>query len=288
MEKLYILPFDHRSNFRKLFGENKEKIQDYKHLVYEGLLWAIAHGVSKTAAALLVDEEYGEKILKESKEMGLRQILTLEKSGTPELELEGGKNFATYLDKWRPEYGKVLIRYSPNDDSAKNFRAKEKLKAVSEACATRNIKFLLELLVLKTEADKDVSTEAFETHLRPELLRNTMREFYAAGIEPQVWKIEGMDDALELAEVALAVQSGGRTDRGLVILGRDEDEKKVENWLRVGRTVRSVVGFAVGRTIFKQPLLQYNNQELTRPAAVAEIGRRYLEYVKIFESKTNN
>lgn len=285
MEKLYILPFDHRSNFRKLFGEDREKIQDYKHLVYEGLLWAIAHGTPKAAAALLVDEEYGTQILKESKEVGLRQILTLEKSGTPELELEDGKNFAIRLDKWRPEYGKVLVRYNPNDDAAKNFRVKEKLKAVSEACAARNIKFLLELLIVKSEMDKDVSTEAFELHLRPELLRVAMREFYAAGIEPQVWKVEGMEDALELAEVALAAQSGGRTDRGLVILGRDEDEQKVENWLRVGTTVKSVVGFAVGRTVFKEPLLQYDRQELTRPAAVAEIGKRYLEYVKIFESR---
>ena len=285
MEKLYILPFDHRSNFRKLFGEKVAKIQDYKHLVYEGVLWAIAHGAPKAAAAVLVDEEYGSEILTEAKNFGLRRILTLEKSGTPELELEGAGNFVARLDKWQPEYGKVLVRYNPNETSEKKSRTQQKLKAVSEACATRGIKFLLELLIAKTEADSDVSTEAFEIHLRPQLVRQSMQEFYAAGIEPVVWKIEGMDDPLELAETALAVQSGGRADRGLVILGRDEDEKRVENWLQIGATVKSVVGFAVGRTIFKQPLLQYDRQELTRPAAVAEIGRRYLEYVKIFEKK---
>jgi 5-dehydro-2-deoxygluconokinase len=285
MEKLYILPFDHRSNFRKLFGENPAKIKNYKHLVYEGILWAITHSAPKAAAAVLVDEEYGSEILTEAKNFGLRRILTLEKSGTPELELEGAGNFAARLDKWQPEYGKVLVRYNPNETSEKKSRTQKKLKAVSEACATRGIKFLLELLIVKTEADSDVSAEAFEVHLRPQLVRQSMQEFYAAGIEPAVWKIEGMDDALELAETALAVQSGGRADRGLVILGRDEDKKRVENWLRIGATVKSVVGFAVGRTIFKQPLLQYDQQELTRSAAVAEIGRRYLEYVKIFEGK---
>jgi 5-dehydro-2-deoxygluconokinase len=65
-------------------------------------------------------------------------------------------------------------------------------------------------------------------------------------------------------------------------LGRDENKERVENWLRVGATVRGVVGFAVGRTIFKDPLLGYDNQETTRAETVAEIGKRYLEYVKIF------
>ncbi len=285
MEKLYILPFDHRSNFRKFFGEDVEKIKDYKHLIYEGILWAIKHGAPKEAAAILVDEEYGSEILIEAKTAGLRRILTLEKSGTEELELEGDKKFVERLDKWSPEYGKVLIRYSPNDDGLKNSQLKDKLKMVSEACATRNIKFLLEVLIIKTEADSDVSVEAFEMHLRPELIRTTIREFYAEGIEPQIWKIEGIDDPIELSEVALAVQGGNRLDRGLVILGRDENKERVENWLRVGATVRGVVGFAVGRTIFKDPLLGHDNQETTRVETVAEIGGRYLEYVKIFENK---
>jgi len=286
MEKLYILPFDHRSSFRKSFGEDAEKIKDYKHLIYEGILWAIAHGAPKEAAAILVDEEYGAKILTEAKTAGLRRILTLEKSGMPELELEGGDEFVERLDKWNPEYGKVLISYSPNDNSDKNSRVKEKLKMVSEACAVRNIKFLLEVLIIKTEADSDVSAEVFEMHLRPELIRTAIREFYAEGIEPQIWKVEGIDDPIELSEVALAVQSGNRLDRGLVILGRDENKEKVENWLRVGATMKAVVGFAVGRTIFKEPLLQYDNQKATRVETVAEIGKRYLEYVRIFEGKS--
>lgn len=285
MEKLYILPFDHRSNFRKFFGEDAKKIKDYKHLIYEGILWAIKHGAPKEVVAILVDEEYGLEVLVEAKTAGLRRILTLEKSGVPELELEGGQKFAERLDKWNPEYGKVLISYSPNDNSDKNSRVKEKLKMVSEACAARNIKFLLEVLIIKTEADSDVSVEAFEMHLRPELIRTTIREFYAEGIEPQIWKIEGIDDPIELSEVALTVQSGNRLDRGLVILGRDENKERVENWLRVGATVRGVVGFAVGRTIFKEPLLKHDKQEATRDETVAEIGRRYLEYVKIFENK---
>lgn len=285
MEKLYILPFDHRSNFKKLFGEDEIKIRDYKHLIYEGLLWAINHGAPNTAAAVLVDEEYGAEILEEARTAGLRRILTLEKSGGSELELEGGGKFAARLDKWRPEYAKALIRYNPHDDASKNSRVKEKLKKISEACAIRNIKFLLEVLIVKTDADTDISAEAFESNLRPDLIKQTILEFYIAGIEPSVWKIEGMDNPLELAEVAAAAQSGGRDDRGIVILGRDENEAKVEKWLKVGAVGRGVVGFAVGRTIFKEPLLQYDNQEITRPAAVAEIGRRYLEYIKIFEDK---
>jgi 5-dehydro-2-deoxygluconokinase len=39
----------------------------------------------------------------------------------------------------------------------------------------------------------------------------------------------------------------------------------------------------VGRTTFWEPLLSWQEQKISRDAAVAEIARRYREWVNVFE-----
>jgi myo-inositol catabolism protein IolC len=45
------------------------------------------------------------------------------------------------------------------------------------------------------------------------------------------------------------------------------------------------IGFAVGRTIFWGPLVDWRAGKLTRDTAVFEIARRYHEFVEIFETR---
>ena len=47
--------------------------------------------------------------------------------------------------------------------------------------------------------------------------------------------------------------------------------------------VSGFIGFAVGRTDFWQPLVDFRAKKITRAAAVAEIAGRYLKFVHIFE-----
>jgi myo-inositol catabolism protein IolC len=67
-------------------------------------------------------------------------------------------------------------------------------------------------------------------------------------------------------------------------LGRGENDQKVLEWLSTAATVPGFVGFAVGRTSFWDPLMQLRAKQITRDAAVAEIARRYREFVDIFEN----
>ena len=76
----------------------------------------------------------------------------------------------------------------------------------------------------------------------------------------------------------------GRDKVGCIILGRGEDDKKVQEWLAAAAVVPGFVGFAVGRTDFWQPLVDFRAKKMTRQAAVAEIAGRYREFVHIFES----
>ena len=70
---------------------------------------------------------------------------------------------------------------------------------------------------------------------------------------------------------------------GCIVLGRGEDDRKVREWLTTAAVVAGFIGFAVGRTTFWDPLVDWRDQKTTREAAVAEIARRYREWVDIFE-----
>ena len=73
---LYILPFDHRASFEKgLFGfttpltpEQTATVAASKQVVYEGLKAALAQGVPREAAGILVDEQFGAAILRDARE----------------------------------------------------------------------------------------------------------------------------------------------------------------------------------------------------------------------------
>ena len=120
--------------------------------------------------------------------------------------------------------------------------------------------------------------------LRPELMVRAITELQVAGIEPDVWKIEGIDRPEDCNRVVAAVRRGGRDRVGCIVLGRGEDDVKVREWLKTAAAVPGFIGFAVGRTSFWEPLTDWKDGRITREAAVREIARRYREWVDIFES----
>jgi myo-inositol catabolism protein IolC len=71
---------------------------------------------------------------------------------------------------------------------------------------------------------------------------------------------------------------------GCIILGRGENDQKVYEWLTTAASVPGFIGFAVGRTIFWEPLVALRDKKTTREDAVAEIARRYRTFVDDFET----
>jgi myo-inositol catabolism protein IolC len=77
----------------------------------------------------------------------------------------------------------------------------------------------------------------------------------------------------------------GRSQVSCIVLGRGEDDSKVREWLKTAAAVPGFVGFAVGRTSFWDPLVDWRGKKITRDATVGEIARRYREFVGIFENR---
>jgi 5-dehydro-2-deoxygluconokinase len=294
---LYILPFDHRGSFQtKLFGwtgtltlGQTAQIASAKQVVYDGFLAALEQGVSARKAGILVDEQFGAAILRSASSQGYTTACPAEKSGQDEFDFEYGDEFAKHIEALQPNFCKVLVRYNPEGDQALNARQAKRLRRLSEYLhAASRSRFMFELLVPPEKAqlallrgDKGV----YDRLLRPALMLQTIEELQDAGVEPDVWKIEGLESRKDCEDLVAAARRGGRGKVGCIILGRGEDDAKVREWLATASGVPGFIGFAVGRTCFWDPLVNWRANKITREDAVNEISRRYREFATIFEEK---
>lgn len=292
---LYILPFDHRGSFQtKMFGwkgdltaEQTKEIADTKAVIYDGFKAAIAGGVPKDKSGILVDEQFGAAILKDAAKNGFATAAPAEKSGQDEFDFEYGEDFGKHIEMFNPTFCKVLVRYNPEGDKAGNKRQAERLKRLSDYLhKTGKSKYMFELLVPAEKAQLDKvggDKKKFDLELRPGLMVQAIHQLQDAGVEGDVWKIEGLDRREDCVKVVEAARRGGRSKVGCIILGRGEDDKKVREWLSIAAPVPGFIGFAVGRTTFWDPLIDMRAKKISRDDAVKEIARRYREWVDIFE-----
>jgi myo-inositol catabolism protein IolC len=293
--KLYILAFDHRGSFqKKMFGiagdptpEETETIRDAKRLIFEGMLEAVQRGAEAGATGVLVDEQFGSDIPQRAKEHGLRLAMPVEKSGQNEFDFEYGDDFGAHIEKYDPDFSKVLVRYNPEDDAVLNERQLRRLKRLSDWLHDHGRKFLFELLVPATEAQLakvDGDTDRYDAELRPELMRASIEAIQDAGIEVDIWKIEGVDERSDAEAIAQQSRSGaGRENVKCVLLGRGASIEKVEHWLQVAAPVDGFIGFAIGRSIWWDALKGFLGGALERPAAAAQIADNYLRFVRVYE-----
>ena len=294
-QPLYILPFDHRGSFEtKMFGWHGDltpaqtaEIAAAKQVIYDGFKAAITAGAPKEKGGILVDEQFGAAILRDASANGFATACPAEKSGQEEFDFEYGDDFAEHIEAFHPTFCKVLVRYNPQGEGALNQRQTARLKQLSDYLHSKSeSRFMFELLVPaeKTQMERlKGDQKAYDLELRPKLMVQTIEELQDVGVEPDVWKIEGLDRREDCEAIVSAAHRAERDKVGCIILGRGEDDKKVREWLTTAAGVKGFIGFAVGRTDFWEPLVNLRANRTTRQATVEEIARRYREFVGIFE-----
>jgi 5-dehydro-2-deoxygluconokinase len=113
-------------------------------------------------------------------------------------------------------------------------------------------------------------------------MAKAIAELQARGIEPDVWKLEGLENANDYKTIVTQVKSQGRDNVGIIVLGRGESDEKVKHWLREGAKVRGVIGFAVGRTVFWNALAGFKDNKHSREDAVNMVAKNYKGFVDLF------
>ena len=293
-KKLYILAFDHRGSFqKKFFGiegdpdpEQTAMIADAKHLIFEGLQRAVASGADASVTGVLVDEQFGGSVPEEARAQGLKLAMPAERSGQNMFDFQYGDEFGEHIERFDPDFTKVLVRYNPEGNAEENVEQLGKLKRLSDWLHSKQRKFLFELLVPAEDAQLQAvggDSDRYDAELRPELMRGAIAAIQDAGIEVDIWKIEGVDERSDCEMLVTQARSGGRDGVVCVVLGRGADDAKVDHWLEQAAPVDGFIGFAIGRSIWWNPLKQYVDGKIERSEGARQIAENYSRFVKVYE-----
>jgi len=293
---LFVLAFDHRESFeRTLFGirgtpttEERAAISDAKSVIFDGFRLAASAGpVPREAAGVLIDEEFGADMARTAAAEGFVLAMPVERSGSEEFAFEYGEAFAEHVEAFDPTFCKVLVRYNPEGDREMNARQAQRLARLSGWLRERGRRFLFELLVPPTPEQLERAggdRDRVDREQRPRLMLTAMAELQRSGVEPDVWKIEGLDDPDDCRRMSAAARAGGRDRVACVVLGRGADEAAVDRWLRAGAGVPGYLGFAIGRTIWWDSVDRYRRGSLDRTVAAQRIADRYGRFVDVYRT----
>ncbi len=274
MKPLFILPFDHRSGLaRELFNAayptnvtTRKKISALKRIIFEGFLAAYPAAQKYGDCGILVDEEFGTPILNEAKRKGIIFAVSTETSGSSTFDFVHKRGFGRALIERDPTYAKALVNYHLGDDEL-NHEKMKKLRQLSEFCETEGIPLMLEPLVHGKKSPLSMAI-------------TMIRDMNTHGIRPALWKLEmqkSSRDWKKLAKVAKAP---------MILLGHGESIKVVDGWVIDAAKSGAVDGFAIGRTIFFEPIKKYHEKSITKKQAVEAIAKNYLHYVKLWAKHT--
>jgi myo-inositol catabolism protein IolC len=293
--KLYILAFDHRGSFqKKMFGiegepdeEQTRTIADAKHLIFEGMEIAVERGVDAAATGVLIDEQFGGEVPGQAKSEGLKLAMPVEKSGQEEFDFQYGSDFGGHIEQFDPDFSKVLVRLNPDGDPGMNERQLGRLKELADWLHDNGRLFLFELLVPAEDSQLEQAggdTDRYDAELRPELMRRAIEQIQDAGVEVDIWKIEGVDRREDAEMLAEQTRKGeGRENVKSVLLGRGASDDKVDHWLRQAAGVEGFIGFAIGRSIWWDALKGFLGGDLERSAAAEQIADNYLRFVRVYD-----
>ncbi len=265
-----VFAFDHRMQLEDMDGFTPEKGGAFKKLCLEAALRVQA---GRPGYGILCDNRIGRDALHAASGTGLWIGRPCEWPGSRPLELEqelgpdcGG------LSQWaRENVVKVLCFCHPGDDAETQARQIATVQRLWQASRRNRLEFLLEIIPSKVGRVDDDTTATL------------IRQFYAAGIYPDWWKLEPMKTREGWASAIAAIEENDRHTRGIVILGLDAPEAELAASFRVAAGFDLVRGFAVGRTIFGQVASQWLRDELTDSAAVDEMAARYMRLCNIWD-----
>ncbi|MBW3022875.1 DUF2090 domain-containing protein [Candidatus Woesearchaeota archaeon] len=280
-KKLLILPFDHRSTFIKgLFGykgslskKQTGNITKYKEIIWEAFVKV--HKKQKKGLGILVDEQFGSGILRKAAALGVVRVMATEKSGQEVFDFEYGADFGKHILKFKPDYAKVLVRYNP-ENKKDNLLQLKRLKKLNDFCKSKKIGFLFELLV---PATKSQAKKNYDSTLRPKLTLKAIQEIKKAGIAPDIWKLEPMPNKDSWKKIIGAIKNAK-----IIVLGRAGSKNDVVRWLKTASAFKEVIGFAIGRTIFFNPLKKYHSGKISRKQAVDKIAEEFEYFVKLWNN----
>jgi myo-inositol catabolism protein IolC len=293
-QPLLILAVDHRASLeRDLYGltapaspAQAARISADKLLVYQALLDAAGQLPAAVQPGVLIDEQYGASVAELASHSGgaVTLCMPIEASGHDWFEFAYGQDWRRHAEFFATGHAKVLVRDNPGLDPARREQQAGRLAAVSAWAAAAGRALIVELLVPATSADQQVtggSAGRYDDELRPGYTLKVMEYLQDHGVDPAIWKVEGLDARDDAVAVAATAQRGGRQAR-CIVLGRHAPRDQLDHWLQVAAPVPGWIGFAIGRSIWQDPLDARLHQRATPSDARRRITSAYLDYARYY------
>ena len=294
---LLILAMDHRNSLlRDLYGiddvptsEQIDRISAHKGLIFDGLLRAIEDGVDASRVGVLVDERYGAAVAVRAKEARIDLAMPIERSGEPLFLLEygtfGDREWLRHIEEFAPAQVKVLVRDNPQGSFNRMLQF-DRLVTVSNALRASGRTFMIELLVPATPAQlESVGSDAlrYDREVRPDLTVQLIEEMHVEGIEPNIWKVEGLETEEDARAVVSAARRDGRSPVYCIVLGRDSSRQRLDHWLEVASRVEGFRGFAIGRSIWEKPLADLLAGIASETQLVGRVAKSFTHFAQVWE-----
>jgi myo-inositol catabolism protein IolC len=294
--ELFILAMDHRDSLAKdLYGisgepskADRDRIAAGKLLIFNGLVAALAvDDETRGEAGVLVDERYGAAVAAQTPARGITLAMPIERSGQDVFTFEYGADWLEHVEDFDPAHVKVLVRDNPQAEAGNRRIQFDRLATVSSALHDAGRSFLFELLVPATgEQLASVGGDAlrYDTDVRPDLTVRVIADMQSAGVEPHIWKIEGLETAAAAAAVVEVARAGGRDAVRCIVLGRDAPRERLDKWLDIAAATDGFCGFAIGRSIWEQPLAEHLAGRLTGDDLADRVASAYLHFATTYRA----
>lgn len=271
---VFVLAIDHRDSLRRWYASiigtpDPVALAGAKAVVADGLLTALP---VDGQPMLLADEEYGGEAIRRVRDSGagVSVVVAAERSGQPEFSFEYGAAFGEHIRKVAPDVVKALVRYNPDGDRERNARSRRGLRELARWLAAEGLPLMLELLVPPGPGQRG---PRYDAEIRPGLTLRAIDEL--ADLAPAFWKVEPQPDRAAYLELAGKV-AGSQP----LVLGRGEDAAAVADW--ISSAAPAFGGFAVGRTMWANPLEDWLTGQADRQRAVDRIATTYRYFTGLF------
>jgi myo-inositol catabolism protein IolC len=291
-QPLFILAMDQRDSFqRTLFGISGTPTQDQlaRMRAAKSLIFAAAQPVAGTQPpgsrlGVLVDEQLGADVARKARDAGFELAMPVEVSGADRLEFEYGDDFGEHIEAFDPDWVKALVRFNPADPADLQQAQTATLKRLSDWVAANRRRWLLELLVPATREQlaRHEDQAFYDEHARPQLTAEVITSLTEAGVHPSIWKLEGYQTTEGAQLVLDTIKSSPGPPSECIVLGRNAPQSQLDHWLDIAAALQGYVGFAIGRSIWNEPLADYLAGKQDQAATQERIAGRYRHYIATY------
>ena len=224
---------------------------------------------------MLLDGKYGREALFRASDHDFWIGRPVEEPGSRPLDFESGGSLGAKLVEWPLAHTiKCLCFYHPDDaDDLKALQERE-LRRLYDAARALRRELLIEIIASKHGPVDD------------DTVARVLSRLYEIGVKPDWWKLEGQATEDAWRRIADVVERSDPLCRGVMVLGLEAPEENLAEMFRIARSSDLVKGFAVGRTIFVDPAIEWFAGRIDDAEATSQMAASFKRLCELWQARS--